>query len=74
MDFWLIVILVLLLMGGGPALYWGMTMGWRTGPLALLAATAVAAILLFRYRARRQARLLQKAGTTTPAETSPKNL
>lgn len=46
MDTVLIVILLLVLLGGGGGLYWGMGAGWGIGPIGLILAVVVVALLL----------------------------
>jgi Protein of unknown function (DUF3309) len=53
MDTVLIVILLLVLLGGGGGLYWGMGAGWGIGPIGLILAVVVVALLLNGRRGRR---------------------
>jgi hypothetical protein len=53
MDTVLIIILLLLLFGGGGGLYWGMGAGWGIGPIGLIVAVIVVAVLLYSRRGRR---------------------
>jgi hypothetical protein len=48
---------LLVLLGGGGGVYWGMGMGWGLGPVGLILAVVVIAGLLFGYRGRRGALL-----------------
>jgi hypothetical protein len=52
MDTVLIVILLLVLLGGGGGLYWGMGAGWGIGPIGLILAVVVVALLLNGRRGR----------------------
>jgi hypothetical protein len=52
MDTLLIVILLLVLLGGGGGLYWGMGAGWGIGPIGLILAVIVVALLLNGRRGR----------------------
>jgi hypothetical protein len=57
MNLLILVVLLLLLFGGGGGLYWGMGMGWGIGPIGLIIATIVVALLVFGYRGRRGSQL-----------------
>jgi len=52
-DMLIVVILLLLLLGGGGGLYWGMGAGWGIGPIGLIIAVIVVALLLNGRRGRR---------------------
>jgi hypothetical protein len=52
MDTVLIIILLLLLFGGGGGLYWGIGAGWGMGPIGLIIAVLVIAVLLNSTRGR----------------------
>ena len=53
MDLLVVLIVLLLLFGGGGGLYWGMGAGWGIGPVGLIRAVVVIALLLNGYRGRR---------------------
>jgi len=53
MDLLVVLIVLLLLFGGGGGLYWGMGAGWGIGPVGLILAVVVIALLLNGYRDRR---------------------
>jgi hypothetical protein len=46
MDTLLIIIILLLLFGGGGGLYWGFGAGWGIGPIGLIIAVIVIALIL----------------------------
>jgi hypothetical protein len=46
MDLLLIIIILLLLFGGGGGLYWGLGAGWGIGPVGLIIAVIVIALIL----------------------------
>ena len=46
MDILLIIIILLLLFGGGGGLYWGFGAGWGIGPVGLIIAVIVIALIL----------------------------
>jgi hypothetical protein len=58
MDLLILVIVLLLLFGGGGGLYWGMGAGWGCGPIGLIIAVVVIAVLLYGYRGRRRSQSL----------------
>lgn len=47
------LIVLLLLFGGGGGLYWGFDGGWGVGPIGLIVAVIVVALLLNGWRGRR---------------------
>lgn len=53
MDLWMVLIALLVLFGGGGGFYWGWAAGWGIGPIGLMSATSVAALLLNAYRGLR---------------------
>ena len=53
MDVLIVVIVLMLLLGGGGGLYWGMGAGWGIGPVGLIIAAVVIALLVYGYRGRR---------------------
>jgi hypothetical protein len=53
MDLLVVLIVLLLLFGGGGGLYWGMGAGWGIGPIGLIVAALVVAVLLYGVRGRR---------------------
>ena len=57
MDLLIILIVLLLLFGGGGGLYWGFGAGWGMGPIGLIVAVIVIALLLNMFRGRRGPRL-----------------
>jgi hypothetical protein len=52
MDTVLLIIILLLLFGGGGGLYWGFGAGWGIGPIGLILAVIVIAVLLNGRRRR----------------------
>jgi hypothetical protein len=52
MDTVLLIIILLLLFGGGGGLYWGFGAGWGVGPIGLILAVIVIAVLLNGRRRR----------------------
>jgi hypothetical protein len=46
MDILLILIILLLVFGGGGGLYWGFGAGWGIGPVGLIIAVVVVALIL----------------------------
>ncbi|HXP67435.1 MAG TPA: DUF3309 family protein [Steroidobacteraceae bacterium] len=52
MDTILLIIILLLLFGGGGGLYWGFGAGWGIGPIGLILAVIVVAVLLNGRRRR----------------------
>jgi len=46
MDILLIIIILLLVFGGGGGLYWGLGVGWGIGPIGLIVAVLVVALIL----------------------------
>lgn len=53
MDMIILLIVLLLLFGGGGGLYWGMGAGWGVGPIGLIIAVIVIALLLNGRRGQR---------------------
>jgi len=53
MDLLVVLIVLLLLFGGGGGLYWGFGAGWGIGPIGLIVAVLVVALLLNGMRGRR---------------------
>lgn len=54
MDVIILLIVLLVLFGGGGGLYWGMGTGWGMGPIGVIIAVLVIALLLNGYRGRRR--------------------
>jgi hypothetical protein len=53
MDLLVVLIVLLVLFGGGGGLYWGFGGGWGYGPIGLIVAVIVIALLLNVIRGRR---------------------
>jgi hypothetical protein len=53
LDLLIVLIVLLLLFGGGGGLYWGFDGGWGVGPIGLIVAVIVVALLLNGWRGRR---------------------
>ena len=53
MDLLIVLIVLLVLFGGGGGVYWGMGAGWGIGPVGLILAVVVIALLLNGVRGRR---------------------